>query len=306
MSTVAYEPLMIPISANHGIARCVIFAGGLKASPLQSACPASVLNLPLLPGCSTLDLILRRIAETRLDPGPPLPVSVVYGHPVPAPVVSEPSDRLLVSVIPEPGRWRGPAGVLLDLCADLPVDANILVLEGARWFGSPFRNFITDHLLRNADVTIAQSPDRSPAGAYLLRRSALDPVPPAGFLDLKEQLLGRLLSDRRRLFVHTLAAPGGLSLRTLTECLAAARAAAGGPREWNVVDPSAEVDPGAMVVSSIIMARAQIGPGAVVARSIVLQGASVPAGAEVVDAVVQTRGIRPAPGLVRAAGRWRL
>ena len=288
-----------------GLARCVVLGGGLQSSPLQALCHISVLDLSIMPGVSVLDHVLGRVAVAHGGDGRPLAVSVVSGNPTPAPRTPQAHAGLDVSVVREANRWRGPAGVLLDVCDDLPSDANVLVVEGARWYGSSLRPLVESHERRGAEVTIGQSSDRAPEGVYVLRRSALDRTPRLGFMDLKEQLLGKLLEDGRRIYVHTMDAPGTRPLRTLAGFLEAARAVSGAIGEWSVVDPMAAVDAGAVVVSSVVMKGAVVEPGAVVARSIVLEGATVQSGAETVDSVVQPGAVLQPPDPFRAgAGRW--
>lgn len=286
--------------ADNAIARCIVFGGGLNASPLQALCRESVLDLMLTRGKSVLEHVVDRVAELSLRSARPLDVQVVYGKPVPEPTLPAVPAGLSVSVVAETQRWRGPAGLLRDLCGDLSDDALILVMEGARWYGAPVLPCLAQHLHRTPDATIAACPDSTPAGLYVLRRSVLDLVPEVGFLDLKEQLIGRLLEKQRPLHVHTLDRPGAVPLRTLSGFLATARAAAGAPSEWSLVDPGATVDHSAMILSSVVMRGARVKSGALVARSLVLEGGVVESGAEVVDSIVQQGGTRRAIGDFRS------
>lgn len=249
---------------------------------------------------SVLEHVLGRVAELSIGSDRPLPVRVVFGEPVPAPAAPRPRVGLEISIVTEPQRWRGPAGLLLDLCTDLPGDALILVLEGARWFGTSLSPLLIQHRRHTPDVTIATTHDSTPAGAYVVRRSALELVPRLGFLDLKEQLFGKLLAGRGRLSVHPLEHAGAAPLRTLPDFLAAACSAGGNPPSWSLIDPTAEVDPSAVIISSVIMRGARVGPDTLVARSLVLDGGVVKAGAETVDSVVQPGGTRRAIGGFRA------
>lgn len=292
--------------ASHAVstlARCVVFAGGLRASPLQASCERSVLDLMIAPGRTVLEAALDRVGRAIPSRERATPVCVVYGEPVPRPVQPKDHDGLSVSVMAEVHRWRGPAGLLLDTCEDLAPDATILVLEGARWYGSALDAFVLAHLESDAPVTIAQTADGSPAGVYLIRRSALDKVPRLGFLDLKEQLFSKLVQDGQRIIVHTLDSTAVMPLRTLQNFLDAAADASGSAEPWCVVDPSAQVHPSATVVSSVIMPGAIVEAEAVVARSIVWEGARVRAGEVCVDRVVQQPGARGAGSRGDSAGR---
>lgn len=287
---------MAPVSSALTIKRCVVLAGGLKASPLQSLCPISVLDLDLEHELSVAGAILARVRELAPQE---IPVQVVFGTPVPAPRAPTSENHVAVTIVPEPLRWRGPAGLVRDICHDLSGDDQILVLEGSRSYASPLGPLVAAHARSGADVTIARAPDHTPGGAYVMCRRALDDVPSMGFLDLKEQLFSRLLKAGRRLVVETWADPGAPPLRTFADYLGevSRRVARGsGEGRWKLVSSRAQVDGSAFIDSSVIMEGSCVEPGSLVARSLVLPGSVVPAGAEIVDSVVHPRGVRKTPG----------
>lgn len=286
-----------PTPPSGNTIHCVILAGGLHPSPLQRACDVSVLSLAIAPGRSVLDELVA-IAYAAVDRV--IPIHVVYGDPTPAPTAPSNVSGASVTIVREPRRWRGPAGTLRDVCDDIPNDAHVLVLEGARWFGASLRGLVHEHLASGADLTVLQTSRREPAGAMMIRRSALDLAPKNGFFDLKEQLIGRLIADGRPARVSTLPPPGSAAIRTLTDLLdAARRATCGGGDDgllahnhaWSLIDPRANVDQSALIIGSIIMAGARVESSAVVARSIVLPGGIVQSSDEVVEAVVGPRGV---------------
>ncbi len=282
------------------VAECIILTGGLQPSPLQRMCPCSVLSLAIERGVTVLDHMLRRITEAAPGERPPL-VKVVYGHSVPAPAKPKDTLGLDVTIMPESRRWRGPAGTLLDLCESVASTDSLLVLEGNRWFGSSLAGMVTDHVASGADITLAQSADRSPAGAYMIRRAALDLVPRNGFLDLKEQLIDKLLKDERIVRVWTLDPPGSLALWSLESFVHVAKAASNGGEDWNIIEPGAHVHATATLIDSVVMHDATIGEDAIVARSIVLPGAAVGAGTEIVDAVAHGGGVVQVEDPIRLA-----
>ncbi|MDX2116373.1 MAG: hypothetical protein SFZ24_12255 [Planctomycetota bacterium] len=277
-----------------------MLAGGLRASSLQSLCRASVLDLCIRPGVTVLEHVLGRVASFRRAPGGDLAVAVVYGEPVVAPTPGPACAGLAVSIAAEPRRWRGPAGLLLDVCDDMGPDQTVLVVEGARWYGSAIASSLEAHEAAGADVTVVRAADDSPAGVYLMRRSALDLVPRNGFMDLKEQFLGKVLGAGKAVRVHEIPEGRALGLRSLADFLVAARLEAGAPPGASLIDPGAEVHAKAAIVSSVVMRGARIGEGALVARSMILEGADVSAGAEIVDSVVDAQGSRRAQGVFRA------
>lgn len=277
---------------------CVIYAGGLQASPLQALSPISVLDLMLTERATVLETLLARVAEACAGSGKSLPVTVVWGQPVPEPSMPTSLAGLDVRVTREASAWRGSAGVLADVCKPFASDATILVLEGARWLAVPLLPMLEAHARRDAHITVARNPDATPAGAYLVRRSTLDAVPQLGYLDLKEQFMGKFTGTPRGVHVHALPHPGAAPLRTLEDFLAAARAAsgAGNAPGASVRSAQAAIAPDATVANSVVMAEARIESGAVVARSIVLKGAVVSQGTEIVDAVVAPGSLRVLAG----------
>ena len=277
-------------TADHSrLVGCVVLSGGLKPSPLQRMCSCSVLSLPISTKATVLESTLARIAEAVVGVSE-FPVRVVYGHPVPAPIAPRDAHGLRLSIESESRRWRGPAGTLLDMYDGLSPTDSVLVLEGARWYGTSLATFVESHVMSHAEITIAQSVDRTPLGAYMMRRSALDRVPKNGFLDLKEQLIDKLISERRGVKVSTLEPPGAPALWNLSSYLQAADRACDGINDGCIIDPSANVDLNAMVLGSVIMNGAIVQGDAVVARSVVLPGSIVRAGEEIVDSVVNPGG----------------
>lgn len=265
---------------------CVVLAGGLKASPLQAACPISVLDLPLAPGETVMSALLHRVAEVAEAIGQCVETVVVYGPPVPAPREYRAPAGITMRVLEETRRWRGAAGVMRDACEHFLSDADILVLEGARWFGTPLVPLIEQHRRSSSSATVAQLPDDSPAGVYVLSSSTLSLIPTKGFMDFKEQFLARIMSTSGAAKVHGLKSPGSLALRTRADLLAASHAAGGRTKGGSLVDPDAVVDPSAHVLDSVVMAGAHIGEGAILARSIALHGGRLLPWSEVTDAVV--------------------
>ncbi len=267
-------------------AMAVILGGGLKPSPLQELSSVSVLDLPMGHGSTVLAELLSLIEREWPDRPDPLPTRVIWGTPVPAPMSHAASPGLDVRLVQETKQWRGPAGVLKDVCEGLGDDGRILLIEGARWAGAGLGGLFAAMEQTNADAVIGCNADESPAGAYLLRRSALESVSDQGFVDLKEQLLPRLAASGRPVVVHHMPPPGILPVRTLADYLEAVRQSRTAGSGWALIDASAVVDTTALVYESVVMAGAMVGAGAVVARSIVLAGGVVGPGTEVVDTVV--------------------
>jgi len=281
----------MPARETNGVlhrtpAMAVILGGGLKPSPLQELSSVSVLDLPMGHDSTVLADLLSLIEREWPDRPEPLPTRVIWGTPVPAPMSHTARPGLDVRLMQETRQWRGPAGVLKDVCHELGDDGRILLIEGARWAGTGLGALFAAMDKSKAEAVIGCNADESPAGVYLLRRSALDSVSDQGFVDLKEQLLPRLAASGHPVLVHAMPGRGVLPLRTLPDYLEAVRQSRGAGSGWSLIDARAVVDTSALVYESVVMAGAMVGAGAVVARSIVLAGGVVGPDAEVVDAVV--------------------
>ena len=154
-------------------------------------------------------------------------------------------------------------------------------------------------------MTIARDATGAPAGLLVLNRWTLDVVAEKGFVDMKEQWLGRVVARGCRVLVHDLGAGTVMSVRTRLDLLQAARVEGGGGREmadtdacraltrlnrrltlgWSI-SRGASIGQGAVVARSVVMDGAKVGEGAVVSSSLVLPGAVVAPGSLVVDRVV--------------------
>jgi hypothetical protein len=285
------------------LAACLLLAGGLKPSPLVAQTGGSVLDLYLRPDATVLSFWLDRFQE--LAPSAPGPViHIAHGASTPAPndmLARRRGYRLRVEE--DRQEFRGPAGAVKDACADYSPGSMVLVAEAARFVAGDLSPMLAAHVQSGADITVGCNPDSSPAGLFLIRCKTLTLVPPIGFMDLKEQWLGKAVEAGLNVRVHRLRDFTSYELRTRTDFLAAARAAGGivsatlpAPADVHVNGSSAneehalpravEVGVGAVIVDSVIMPGAQIGKDAVVARSIVCPGGVVPPGAAIVDAVV--------------------
>lgn len=197
--------------------------------------------------------------------------------------------------------YRGPAGVLRDAVKDVSPDSTILVAEASRVVGTPLGPAVEAHLRQNSDATVGVNPDGSPAGLFVLKAGTLGLVPPVGFMDIKEQLLPKILASGRTVRVWRFEAPGLKSCRTRAEFLSAAlaiqsarnedeapRMGSPGPVAAGV---DAVLDPTAYIAHCAIGAGARVEAGAVLVRSVVIGTAVVAAGASISDAVITPSGV---------------
>lgn len=278
-------------------------AGGFSPPPLAVAAGCSVLDLFLTPEQTVLDRWLW--AVSTLDRAGVIEAGLcLCGGSTPLPQ----STAGFLQTIVDRSDYRGPAGSLRDACERLAPETTIIAAEGARCCTIDLGRMLGSHAKSGAEVTVGRNADQSPAGVYLLRRSVLDTVPHAGFMDLKEQWLGKLVGVGRDVRVHELPEGGATLLRTRAEfldamhlCSGIERPGAAGDleprvlrqtrRAGSVVCEGAAVSAEAVLVDSLVMPGARVESGALVARSIIASGCVVRAGEQLVDAVVGPGGV---------------
>jgi len=285
------------------LAACLLLAGGLKPSPLVAQTGGSVLDLYLRQDATVLSLWLDRFEELGSSaPGPV--IHIAHGTSTPAPN-DMPARRRGFRIRIEEDRqeFRGPAGAVKDACGDYSPDSMVLVAEAARYVAGGLSPMLAGHHESGADITVGCNPDNSPAGVFLISCKTLALVPHIGFMDLKEQWLGKAVETGLNVRVHRLRGFTSYELRTREDFLRAARAAGGlitatyppppdvqvngnSPSTEHAIPGTVEVGEGAVIVESVIMPGARIGRDAVIARSIVCPAGLVPPGAAIVDAVV--------------------
>ncbi|MGP1309839.1 MAG: hypothetical protein ACTS27_06555 [Phycisphaerales bacterium] len=299
-STAPSEP-----RAGQGVHACVLLAGGLRPSPLALATGRNVLDLFVTESRSLLDVWLARLESLGT-----FPVRIVYGQGVPCPTTPPKDAWPELTVESEPQGFRGPAGVLRDVCAEYPADATLVVGEAGRFVSSDLTELLREHARKSVDATIAVNPDGSPAGVFVIRRSALDCVNRLGFMDLKEQWLNKVLATGGKVVAHELRGQGAMLVRTREGLLDAARVASGvsspedalapvvhqrgspGISGFSVVCAGARVAAGAIVHDAVVMPGAEVGEDAVVVRSVVAPGVRIENGSEMIDVVAGAGGVR--------------
>lgn len=297
------EPSM---SKDIAAPACVVLAGGLSPSPLARDTGLSVLDLWAGNDVGTVAQSWAKAFGRGI--GGDARVLCLYGDPVPAPGLEQVEFDRLDDASP----YRGPAGALSDARARIDAD-EIVVVEGARLLSSGIGRLIEHHRQSEALVTVARDPQGSPAGVYAIRAEALDEVPPRGFMDLKEQWLNKLLAAGKRVVVHEIAGRS-LLLKTREDFLdavlqLAGKRSAGENRlvcdsrtlhgfgsHRSEVAADARVEPGAVVVDSVVMPGAVVQAGSVVVRSLVGPRALVETGTRLVDGCVFERGVSPQNG----------
>lgn len=276
---------------------CILLSGSIKPSELVAGAACSVLDLYLTPHLTVLDAWLQRFQSLARAHGESHFVRVLHGGDTQVPAgVSAAAEPEGIAIECDRAEYRGPAGVVRDACERYAPDDLVLVAEAARYVHADLVPALAHHGFHASDVTVLANPDKSPAGLFILKVSTLALVPEVGFIDLKEQWLGKAVKSGVAVRAFTL---DGCSyeLRTRQQFLHAARVAA------SAVAVHADTQAGQRIIDSVVMPGAVIGADAVVARSILCAGAHVAAGEVVVDAIVPRVGVHSKTSLGRKGVR---
>jgi N-acetylglucosaminyldiphosphoundecaprenol N-acetyl-beta-D-mannosaminyltransferase len=177
--------------------------------------------------------------------------------------------------------FRGTGGLLANIAVDYDDDDTILVGNAAQVLLDPLPALLTSLKKTRGTVGLIGHRDGEPSGLMLTTCRALRLIPSVGFVDMKEQALP-IIASTYDVRVVQCRRPTGLSIRTLSDYIAALRAIHQ-PIRATATDPWAEdwkstfaiVESGAVVASS-----------ARIHDSVVLSGGVVEAGAAVVRSVV--------------------
>lgn len=284
--------------ARPEVSACVLLAGAIKPSPLVEAAGFSTLDFLVDQNETLLDAWGRRLLEMGIEAEN---VVAVHGANVPSPTATP--GTIAMRLRRERDHLRGPAGAVRDAAENLEGHEAILIAEAKRHPGVTLAPLFQKWMASDADIVIARNPGGAPAGLYIARTELLDLAPKRGFMDLKEQWLGRAVEQGAKAVVVDLPAPGTMPVRILPQYLRVALGAGGfdafstGVLERDIrrralVSAGASVDPSADLVDAVVMEGASVGAGALVVRSVICPGARVEPGGEVVDAVMTENGSR--------------
>jgi hypothetical protein len=284
----------------------VALAGTLRPSVLAGSIGRSLLDLPLAADQSVLGHWQEQVADLGRCLGiTPLPLRLLVNPGAMQPKVSPSTAEGVVPLRIEEDRgpFRGTGGVLRDLANDYaPLDV-IAVINGPQVLLRPLSEVLVRLAQPQAEVAIASYDDGTPGGIMLLRPSALELIPEAGFVDLKEQALP-YIAGHHRVAVVRWGIPAGLPIRTLGDYIQALhrrqQVPAAAPErpdafseQWrttfSIVEAGATVHPTANIHDSVVLAGGRVERDAVVAKCVVVPGGVVPAGTLATDRVVQGR-----------------
>lgn len=277
----------------------LLLGGGVRSSELSRGAGRPILDLPVDPGRSLLDVwsaeaaALAEAVEAR-----DLPVRVLIDAQAlePGTRSGRPQGGLVVER--DRAELRGTGGILRDACEAYADEDFVLVANAHQLLLEPLAGLARDLAAPRADVTLAAHDDGAPVGMMLVRAGVTRSIRDRGFVDFKEQVLPRLAAD-----VRVVARPRAtaVAVRTLDGYIDALRAhhrrVAGLSalpdeflEDWvstfSVIEPGAAVDPSARIHDAVVLAGARVEPGAVVVRSLVPGGARVRSGQTTSDEIV--------------------
>lgn len=280
------------------VGACVLLAGAIKPSPLVEAAGFSTLDFLIGPDTTLLDEWGMRLIEMGIEGSR---VMAVHGANVPSPTATP--GTIAMRIRRERDHLRGPAGAARDAAAEIEGHEALLIAEAKRHPGMTLAPLFRAWHETDADIVVARNPSGAPAGLYITRTELLELVPKRGFMDLKEQWLGKAAAGGARVLVVDLPEPGTMPVRILPQYLRVALGTGGfesfatglvdpGRPRRALVSPGASIDPSADLIDAVVMEGASVGAGALVVRSVVCPGARVEPGGELVDAVMTENGKR--------------
>ena len=269
--------------------KAVILLGGkVRQTSLGSALDRSVLDLPLSTEQSILthwvrscEAMARRVGIENLA------VRVMVDQKAHEPTGIDPAYAHMVRVERDQSSFRGTGGLLADIAAGYEDEDLILVANASQILLDPLSAIAQalDH--KTGDFTLISHRDGTASGIMLLACKTVRSINPVGFIDLKEQALPQIARSHDVRVVHC-RQPTGLPLFSLADYVGAlqqyhrrrgSRRARTNPlgedfaRHFAIVEPGAEVAPGAYLHDAVVLRGAVVEPGAAAIRSLVLPGA---------------------------------
>ena len=284
----------------------VLLAGSVRQGHLASLTGRPIFDLPLEQGVSILDSWRRETARlVEFTGGGSIPIRIMLDRVAPGPSRPLSEDAAApVTIERDPFEYRGTGGVLRDLAVSYSDDDLLLVANASQVLMEPFADLTVELMSVGGDVGIVSHLDGTPSGILLVRCGALRELPPAGFVDMKEQALP-IVAKKHGVRVLERQRPSALPTRNLAEYVAALRAhharLAGNVEE---TDPFAEdLEPRFAIVEdggwkhaearmhdSVVLSGGRLDAGAVAVQSVVCAGGEVRRGAMAVDTVVARLG----------------
>jgi hypothetical protein len=279
----------------------VLLGGAVRASELSVATERSVLDLPLDECGTILNHWLQHARDVAFWAAlEKLPVRIKVNQNAFEPRSAEARFFGTLRVERDLSDFRGTGGVLRDLVCDYDDEDLLLVANAAQVLLDPLAA-ITEALARvGGDVSVVAHEDGTPSGMMLLKCKTLKLIPARGFVDMKEQGLP-LIAAKYDVRVLRRRRPTGLPVRSLSDYISALRLhhrdKTGRPQssdplaeDWgptfSLIEPGASADHSARVHDSVVLSGARVEPGAVLVRSVVCPGVIVGRDRTIADTIV--------------------
>jgi len=294
-------PSVMPPRALSGLRAMVLLGGAVRATELSSGTRRSLLDLPLDNKGTVLSHWLTHAQEVSQWAGlSRLPVRVMVNQNAPDPLSADAGHYGEFRVERDLSDFRGTGGVLHDLAAQYDDEDLILVANAAQVLLDPLPSIAAELHARKSDVAVVSHEDGTPSGLMLVSCRALRMIPSRGFVDMKEQALPLIASKYDVRVLHR-RRPTGLPVRSLSDYIQAlrfhhrqknGRHSENDPlaEDWSptfsLVETGAHVDASARLHDSVVLRGARVEPGAVVVRSVVCPDATVGRDRTAVDRLV--------------------
>lgn len=284
----------------------ILLAGRVGRNEFADGVGRSVLDLPVDANTTVLDRwidTLDRFARAFALPKIHLRVAVDRTGTLPEARVRDAHPMIELEVVRDPEEYRGTAGLVKDLTKGYGEHDQILVATANQIQREPLRDVFQVLWRGDESVSIIPHDGGEFAGVFLLRCARLRDVSDVGFVDLKEQAIPSA-RGKEPLFVKRRAPGSTLPIRTLAEYIRALRLIHGTPNPdsfvcapedpfaetwqpvFSIVEPGAQVVPGAVLQDSVVLDGGRVEAGAVVTRSVVCAGGVVGRGQCVLETIV--------------------
>ena len=297
-----------PGRSGAALSEVVLLQGSLRSQNLATHFQRSVLDLPLSAAATLLDDWVDHVAVLAGTLGTRLTLTVVVGENVPEPHPRHRDPRVDLRIRRDPRPVRGTGGVLADVLLDpRGGSGDVLVAGGSHVLTCPLSGYFAELAAARADVAVWTDARRAPSGVYLLRRACLAQLPEHGFVDFKEQALGRL-GRHGSVRAVTSPLPAPRTIRSPQDYVAAVfqrvhTDALGRTGVPVMVERGAKVHEKARLYSSVVLAGGVVESGAVVIESVVTPGMHVARDAVLVRQVLRRRAAeRPVTASARLLG----
>jgi hypothetical protein len=212
------------VRLRERLAGVILLGGTIRATDLSRGLDRLLVDLPVEPGLSVLDLWVREIAALAALIGvTPVPARLLVDASSPEPRDRPQHPGVGLRVERDRGAFRGTGGVLRDACGDYADGSLVLVANANQVLIEPLAEKSCALASAGGDIAVMAHDDGAPVGLMLVSVAAVRAIRSVGYVDFKEQALPRLAS---RFDVRVVRSPSATAapIRTLDAYLRALRA----------------------------------------------------------------------------------